>query len=55
MLELPVSNPEVHNKQNSTGNMPSNSKFYDGTRNSQGESEVTAKVCLQGILKVSRK
>jgi hypothetical protein len=31
-LELPVSNPQVHNSQNSTGIIP-NSKGYDGTGN----------------------
>jgi hypothetical protein len=45
-LELPVSNTEVHHKQNTTGSMPGNNKYYDGTRNSEGESELAGKVCL---------
>jgi hypothetical protein len=45
-LQLPVLNTEVYHKQHTTGSMPGNSKYYDGTRNSKGESELTGKVCL---------
>jgi hypothetical protein len=46
-LELSVSNPQVHNKQNSTGSIPGYSKCYDGTRNCEGESERLERVvCL---------